>query len=354
MIREINPNKSFPEPAPAAGKVLSKPPSTQEAKPAASLPAAPPRSISAQAAASGLPSDKLSAAIVSFARFFSLPLKPQTLAAIRRQAFSPAVKQPEVMRTPSQTTQSDPAKFTAAEKSSALEAAKGREALSLAAAAAESKGVELQPKGLEMYAQAVDPQRQRDSGGQNHSKRDRKQNEQEEKVPHKTAPITAESLKQTALEYTEKNQLLDILNRLPCKNGQRWIVLPFDFCEDGFEFNASMRVLLDNEKVSNRAVCMALDILIINDKKEHDEQGGENNRFERRGLFVLESANDKPLRLSVYFWPELTQKRHKLFGRELSQLLEIPLERVYIKNKVESFPYEAGRKEPLTAVDEEY
>ncbi|MCL2265783.1 MAG: hypothetical protein FWC22_07050, partial [Treponema sp.] len=61
-------------------------PLTQNAKPAA--PSAGIRSAVSLAAASGLPPDKLSASIVTFAKFFSLPLKPQVLADIRRQALS--------------------------------------------------------------------------------------------------------------------------------------------------------------------------------------------------------------------------------------------------------------------------
>ncbi len=37
---------------------------------------------------SGLPADKISSSIISFARFFSLPLKPELMAAIRRQVFA--------------------------------------------------------------------------------------------------------------------------------------------------------------------------------------------------------------------------------------------------------------------------
>ena len=51
------------------------------------------------ASASGLPADKLSASIISFARFFSLPLKPNILAAIRRQAFLPESPKPAAGNT---------------------------------------------------------------------------------------------------------------------------------------------------------------------------------------------------------------------------------------------------------------
>jgi len=342
--------------------VLPKPPLAQAAKPAASLPSAPPRSLSAQSAALGLPPDKLSAVIVSFARFFSLPLKPQTLAAIRRNASSPVLKQPAVMRASSQAIQSDQVKFQAAEKLSVTKTdaksylfSKEREALSLAAAAAESKGVELQPKGLQMYAEAVDPRQRRDGGGQKRGNRDKNQNEQDEKAPQKTVPITADSLKQAALDYTEKNHILDILNKLPGKNGQRWIVLPFDFYENGFEFNVSMRILLDDEYASNRAYCMVMDILINNEERERCEKPErEGEKFERRWLFILEAVNEKLRKLSVYFKPEPAQKRLMQFKKELSQLLEIPFECIFIKKSDASFPHEANCEEALTAVDEEF
>ena len=49
-----------------------------------------PRSVLSLINSLKLPPDKLSASIVSFARFFSLPLKTEQLAEIRRQAFTSA------------------------------------------------------------------------------------------------------------------------------------------------------------------------------------------------------------------------------------------------------------------------
>jgi len=286
------------------------------------------RSASSLAAAAGLPQDKLSASIVTFARFFSLSLKPEMLSAIRRQSFPP-------QGAASPASQQISAALPAAEDTSGSMAAKTREALSLSAAAAESKGVELHPKSLEAYAEAVDPewQKRQNSGEQKKRRRDKDQNEK-----LKTAPITASALEKTVLQSVQNDPLLAILNKLPGKNGQRWITLPFDFPPDDPEYRVSMRILLD-DLPSNRSACMALDIA------ETDDAG-------RRWMFMLESANEKPVRLTCYLRPELPPGAQSRLKRELSSLLEIPHERVFVKNSTESFPCESERGEHLPSIDE--
>ena len=295
-----------------------------------SAPVSAARSASSLAAAAGLPQDKLSASIVTFARFFSLPLKPEMLSAIRRQAFSP-------QNAASPASQQISASSPEAKDTSGSMAAKTREALSLSAAAAESKGVELAPKALEAYAEAVDPelQKRQNSGEQKKKRRDKDQNEKERT---KTSPITASALERTLLQSVQNDPLLSILNKLPGKNGQRWIVLPFDFPQDDPEYRVSMRILLD-EQTSSRAACMALAI-------------AENADTGRRWSFMLESANEKPVRLTCYLRPELPPSAQSRLKRELSSLLEIPSERVFIKNAESSFPCESERGEQLPSIDE--
>jgi hypothetical protein len=309
--------------APASATV--KPPSVPPSPPATS---AVTRSIPALIAAAGLPADKLSASIVSFARFFSLPLKPELIAAIRRQALS----------SPSATTQSDSAKAQvkpqaqplAAETIPGLKtAAQNREALSLAAAAAESKGLELHPQGLEDFAEALDPDWQKRQGDGGQRRRRNKNNGERENAP-KTGAISASRVKEIALESAEKDPLLNILNRLPGKNGQRWMVFPFSFCEDNRIFNVSLRILLETEnqtltQVSCNAGLMALDI-------------AEN---ERSWLFVLDKRNVAAT-LVAYLQPELPPKALAPFSDELSLLMEIPPERISVRNRAESFPCEVN------------
>ena len=301
-------------------------PPSQTAKPSVVLPAAAARSVPALIAAAGLPMDKLSASIVSFARFFSLPLKPELMAAMRRQALAPSA------------TASATAAPPTAEGTSDLEiVAKNREALSLAAAAAESKGVELVSKGLEQFAEAIDPdwQKRQDPDERNRKRQHKNADEQEkENAASKTGPLSAAGIREMALRAAEKNPLLAVLNKLPGKNAQRWMVFPFSFNEDGRKYKVSLRILLetDDSRLSQCAVGMAVDIA-------ESETG-------RRWLFVVKGPNRRGATaaagLTVYLQPELPPKAVASLTRELSELMEIPPERISVKNRTESFPCESG------------
>ena len=361
-----------------------KPQSTQSAKSSGTVASNIPRSAASLSAALGLPQDRLSSAIISFARFFSLPLKPQLLANLRRYALAPPSQNAnqssaaEAARANAAVAKTVPANVNtlavldAGDTNASLTAEKTRQAVSLSAAAAESKGVELTQEGLESYTEAVDPESRRQGDDRQRRRRNREQDENAEKIFLKSEgvkkpqygessspqPFTADSLKKMSLENAEQNPLLEILNRLPCKNGQRWIVLPFDFVEDEKKFNVSMRVLLDDDNLLDRAVCMALDILEsenIESASEHDgtqeQLSGEANH-ERRWLFVTESVNDKLLRVSVYIQGEFSQKSHSMFKSELSNLFKIPAEHINIINRTELFPYETSFAENFSSIDE--
>jgi len=327
----VNSGKTAPAPnvpssktASTAQNIQSAKPSAQTAKTSPSPPPVLPRSVSSLISSCGLPSDKLSASIISFARFFSLPLKPDLMQDIRRQSFA-------------ETVQSNAVKQAAQNAPDSETTAKTREALSLAAAAAESKGVELQPGGLESFAQAVDPdwRRRQDEGRRKHEQHNKDDSDnEEENAPQKAAPVDACDLKKMALESAEKNALLSLLNKLPGKDGRRWIVLPFDFRENGREFTVSFRALLDGGKTQVRAACLALDIA--------ESSVSENSALERRWLFVLEAANGPADRLAVHIQPELPPGKNAALVRELAALLEIKPERVSVNNKAENFPCESG------------
>ncbi|MCL2270974.1 MAG: hypothetical protein FWC24_06490 [Treponema sp.] len=318
-------------------------------KPSAAAPPAAPRSASAIIAAAGLPVDKLSASIISFARFFSLPLKPEVMAAIRHQA----------MAQPAMAAALPESAKHAAGASGVRAADNCREIISLAAAAAESKGVELHPNGLEKYAEAIDPDWQKRHNPDDQNRRERKnknrRDQGKDNPPSKIGSITAAILKETALETMAKNLLLDILNRLPAQDKRRWIVLPFHFSDDNREFNVSLRILLEaGNQAPNRAACMALDIA-ENSSLERPEAGHSVSGTRR--LFVLESdipANQlSACRLSVYLQPEPPPKAVAPLVRELSGLLEIPPERITVKTRPESFPCESGcHNDQLLSVDE--
>jgi len=314
----------------AAGKTAAEPPrqntaSTKTvplsaaAKPSVTPPP-PARSASALIAAAGLPMDKLSASIVSFARFFSLPIKPELMTAMRRQALTPSTTSP----------------MAAENAPDSKTVSQNREALSLAAAAAESKGVELDPRGLEQFAEAIDPdwQKRQDTDERNRKRQHKNPDEREkENAPAKTGLFSAADIKEMALHTAEKDPLLALLNRLPGRNGQRWLTLPFSFSEDGREYKVSLRILLETVKPTlNHAVRMALDIA-------ESESG-------RRWLFVLNGPNrhgkSAVSGLTVYLQPEPPPKAIASLTRELSGLMEIPIERISVKSWTESFPCESG------------
>jgi hypothetical protein len=288
------------------------------------------RSVLSMINSAALPVDKLSASIITFARFFSLPIKPEVMAAIRRQAFT---------QVSGETTQDEALKQTAESKLQLT--AKYRDALSMSAAAAESKGVELSPKGLEAFAEAVDPELRgrKDNGRQNREKHNKEQEEKkEENTAVKPVNINASSLEKTALEYFKKDRLLDLLNKLPGKNSQRWIVIPLDFSQNGKEYRVSLRIQLEAQ-VSNHCGMMALDIV---------EAGSPESRVS----FVLEAVNNQPVKLSVYSKPACFLQEHKPLKRELSKLLEILEDQVYFQPCDDSILCAGCNERFLTPVDE--
>jgi hypothetical protein len=272
-----------------------------------------------------------------------LPLKPEPLTAIRMQAIAPGL--PE----------------TAARETAAETAEKIRETLSLAAAAAESKGTELSPGGLAAYASAIAPDWQgREGGGKQHRRRKEREEQpagaavavpdgEESPEAGKTAAPPAsgaegespdhfpagspQGLKKMFLETAENDPLLAVMNRLPGRNGKRWIVLPLRFAEGGADYKVSLRVLADENPMQSNGGRMALDIA---------ESGNKN----RRWLFMLESKGAAaPLaaaKMTVYVWPALPPKGARALARELSGIAGIPENSIAVREYAERFPCESG------------
>jgi hypothetical protein len=280
------------------------------------------RSITSLISSLNLPQDKLSANLLSFARFFSLPFKPELMAEIRRQVFTP---------------QAELIKQTTAEKPADTAADKIRSALLLAAAAAESKGVELSPKGLEYFAETIDPEREGGQGdGQNKDKQNKNQDKQEE-----YEEINGIILQKKACESEENNPLLSIMNKLPGKDGKRWVVNSFEFNKGDSNFRVSMRILLEPEQIREQAQFLALDIV-------------ETGKLFNRSSFVMESVNNRIKKLIIFSQSELAPSKISVLKKELSKLLEIPVESVFVKTSDETFPFESGfGEENMYSIDEE-
>ena len=298
-------------------------------------------SISFLISSAKLPADKLSASIILFARFFSLPMKPEVLTAIRRQAFIPqnaSISQTETVK--SAITQSELLKQeTTGNSDSSVLTEKNRIVFSLAASAAESKGVELEAEGLELYANAIDPEMERRKDSNSHNRqRNKKQNEQNnEDAGFKSGPINCNTLKKIALESAEGNSLLYLLNKMPGRDGQRWIVLPFDINENGRDYRVSLRILPETLKCVS---IMALDIVEISNLK-------------KRSTFILEAVNGSIKTLNIYMQSELSTKVKHQLEHAFSGLLDIPVERISVRKSNDSFLPEAGGEEKLfCSVDE--
>ncbi|GHT64382.1 hypothetical protein FACS1894110_03910 [Spirochaetia bacterium] len=266
----------------------------------------------------GLPQDKLSASIIAFARYFSLPLESGLLTKIRRQSLS------------------------------AEHSAQTREALSLAAAVALDKGVELSRDSLADYARslsqhlAIDPDKRRsgDGGagtGNGSPNKDRNRNKK---------PRDVESLRNKILQAGEQNPLINMMNSLPGKNGQRWMVFPFSFDDQGHDFAVTLRILLTPEFTTQgfRAERMALEI------------AGEDQHW----LFIANNPAGGRLQLTGSFRPgdpsskKASVRALRSMERELAGLLGLAPEQVQMRNDEEFPPFAPdSRDETLIPVNEE-
>jgi hypothetical protein len=298
-------------------------------------------SISSLISSAKLPADKLSASVILFARFFSLPLKHEILTAIRRQALTPqstAIDQKETVKSAITQTELLKQKTTENAANSVL-IAKNRLAFSLAAAAAESKGAELEAKGLELYANAIDPDMEERRDTNSHGKRRNKKQDENNKKDEafNSVSLNGSTLKKIALESAEENPLLYILNRLPGRDNQRWIVLPFDINENGRDYRVTLRVL---PETLNHISLMTLDIVEIGKSVKHS-------------IFTLEAAGGNINALNIYMQPELSPKAKHQLERNLSVLLNIPVKRISVREGNYLFPLESGSETELfRSVDE--
>ncbi|MFP3090636.1 hypothetical protein LQZ21_09955 [Treponema sp. TIM-1] len=264
-------------------------------------PPLPPEEVLARLALSlGLPREDLSTALLGFVRYFSLPLEPGLFHRLRREALHPSPKA-------------------------------GGEALALAAAAAAAKGLSLTGEALEAYAAALDPGYREppegDPGGGQNSGERRQDN-----------PPEPEDIKKAAEESEAASPLLRIVNRLPGKNRERWVVLPFNFLSGGVACKVSLRILLKSRgSYGYEAERFALDISLD----------------PRRWLFVLDRSQETAPRLDVYVTPLPEGKSPLVLERELTEILGDIWGNISVKIS-EKMPFFAdSRDETLLSVNEE-
>ncbi|MDR2746470.1 MAG: hypothetical protein LBB77_03400, partial [Treponema sp.] len=215
-----------------------------------------------------LPRGELSASILSFAKFFSLPLDGPFLGKVRQRALA-GQNAGEAPSLPGK------GKAGGAAPASGLHF---REALALAALASASKGLELSPRALAAYARAhlhgsvfredgeetpaekvensegqgtegryagVEGPEDRGSGGRGEAFGGKDPDSGENGLPGKKVPGKDGPASIQKLALAAQGPLLSVLNQLPGKDGKRWIVLPFSL----EKLDICLRILLDGSRV---------------------------------------------------------------------------------------------------------
>jgi hypothetical protein len=297
------------------------------------------KTLSGLAQSLGLPRDALSAVILSFARYFSLSLNPDLMAKIRRESLS---------AVPSESSR----KYAPPP----VEAPAGQEAqnaAAFAAAAAAAKGLELSREGLAVYAAAIDPDYPENSGdsaensdggaapGQNSggdSGPGNRENGKEGSGPSGnfgggprggldqddlTGPDT---LREKVLEI--EGPLLGFLNRMPGKNGEPWISLPFAFTQGDMEYRVSLHISAGASFSTFSPCRLVMDI-----------SGGPRDKPVLRWFFLYDKFAGEEARLRARFWPPEDKKALKSFQKELSRLFSLQMNKINLQNNDEYTSY---------------
>jgi hypothetical protein len=257
----------------------------------------------------------LQAAILSFSRYFSLPMEPGLLLRLRREVLS--------LKTPG-------------------------EAGALGAAAAADKGLELSPQGLEDYAAAIEGfVRDRGASGgdqegeaEKDARRNRAPPEDQERgavAPEAKLP-DGENLREKVLRKEAGLPLLGLLNRLPGREGQRWMVFPFTWSSGGIVFRISLRLVLDNNQHSGQRVTrLALDI--------------QSDR--RRWSFTLDKPGEAEAETRVSRSPPLPEAEAESLKAELRVLLGALGGSVNLSVEPEEPLFGDSRNDILLSINEE-
>jgi hypothetical protein len=289
-----------------------------------------------------LPGGEFSASILSFAKFFSLPLDGPFLGKIRQRALAGQGGGESPSGRGEKTGVSPP-----------VSGFQFREALALAALASAAKGLELTPQALAAYAKALlhglspedgeadslaektggqaaegrrvpverpDPPGDRNSGARNGAAfggEDRGS----EASPKKESPGSYSPASIQKLALAAQDPLLDILNQVPGKDGKRWIVLPFSL--EGLD--VCLRLLL----AGPRAELMGLDV----------------RNGELAWQFILRpgisGAGDTghgeegppPWSLELFCSPAPGKGWIKAVERELAEFLGLPAEKIRVRGE---------------------
>jgi hypothetical protein len=310
-----------------------------------------------------LPQDALSRSLVTFARLFALPLETKLLSTLRREALNAAQK---------------------GASGGGLAAPTPSDAAALAAAASASKGIKMTESALAEYAAAIEGRHSHTSqdeaenrgyardgggstgegqggnGGENGSFQDGSGQSGSQHSGFKDTHsgkrgvqtrFSDVELQDRITTILQEKPLLDLINRIPCKNG-RWIVIPFSFHNNDFEIDVSLRIFLYEGPVKTAGNLISerldADIKVIPPKKC---PGQEQKRWlislkKGEGIFWAECSvfsGSEP-------WNFSTAEKKRV-RQELAAALDLPLNRVSIKQG--NLFYTESEEIALEAVNEE-
>jgi hypothetical protein len=212
-----------------------------------------------------------------------------------------------------------------------------RDAAVLASVAAADKGLGLSLETLENYAEAIDP-----GGAQAEGREppgDRGEDHKQRQRPQADDAPEPEDIRQKAAEIEANRPFLGILNKIPGKNGQRWIVLPFIFAFEGVEFRVSMRILLKENTISeNNVERLAVDV----------------SSESRRWLFTIDKPGTPEARVDISVYPPPKGGPLAALEGEIRELVRDFAGEIRLRNHREAPPFGAdSRNEVLLSVNEE-
>jgi hypothetical protein len=307
--KEAQQNQASPLPTLAQVKVPA-----PAGVPPAPTPLAGAEIFKAAAAALGLPQDALSNALLSFTRFFSITPETTLLTNLRKEVLMSGSSSPK----------------TAKEKAA-------MESRALAASAAFDKGVSLSKECLDEYA-AV-PGGSDFSGDQKRRKNDSFNQKEEPKADD------VKKLFEDSGQMEGEKHFLDFMNRIPGKNGQRWIVWPFNYCSGDTELSVLVRILI-KEPVNQQSRAKNAGGLIL-----ADIAGPK-----RKWHFIFDKNGEGKLTVNLYVFPGFPNGELKSLQLEMDRTFKhlAPQTEFHIQNDEEPpFPATELDGGTLLTVNEE-
>jgi hypothetical protein len=245
----------------------------------------------------GLPQDTLTSALLAFTRFFALSPGGDLLPALRREVLAAGTSLPKDSRRQART-----------------------EAEALAAAAAAAKGVKLSEEALENYAGSLLEPWNTDSEGSFTGQEEQGGKEACQDSPDGCpGPGELQKLFEKFVDSGEDGGIAGLLNRIPGKNGQRWLVWPFKISSGGTDLRILIRLLIGGS---------------LSSVLPHHRPGrliADIAGSRRCWRFVLDNTGEGKLKADINVFPEITPAALKNLEREAKGFLGAGVE-ILVRN----------------------